>query len=171
MPTAYDGDYVSTWKAMAELQEQGRTTSVGVSNFLPEHLDRIIDRTGVVPAVNQIQVHPYYGNTEARTASLGHCIKVEAWAPIAQGCLLDDPVITRIADQVGRTPAQVTLRWHLERGDVIFPKSVHPERMRENFALFDFTLTPEQVDAIAALDRGVEGRWGPDPATFDWLPD
>lgn len=170
LPTRYDGDYVSTWKAMTELVADGRLTSAGVSNFEPAHLDRIIEETGVIPAVNQIEVHPYLTNEAARAASAAHGVAVEAWSPIAQGGVLDDPVIGRIAEAHGKTPSQVTLRWHVERGDIIFPKSMREERMRENFAIFDFSLTPDEVEAISALDRGESGRTGPNPATFDWIP-
>jgi 2,5-diketo-D-gluconate reductase A len=171
LPTEYDGDYVSTWKAMAALVADGGVKSIGVSNFQAAHLDRIIEETGVIPAVNQIEAHPYFTNDETREASLRHGIRVEAWSPIAQGKVLDDPVITEIAEAHGRTTSQVTLRWHVERGDIIFPKSTHEQRMRENFAIFDFSLTPDEVAAITALDRGEQGRTGPDPDTFDWIPD
>jgi 2,5-diketo-D-gluconate reductase A len=171
LPTEYDGDYVSTWKAMAALVADGGVKSVGVSNFQAAHLDRIIEETGVIPAVNQIEAHPYFTNDATREASLRHGIKVEAWSPIAQGKVLDDPVIAEIAEAHGKTTSQVTLRWHVERGDIIFPKSTHEERMRENFAVFDFSLTPDEVAAITALDRGEEGRRGPNPDTFDWIPD
>ena len=171
LPTRYDGDYVSTWRTLAEFVDDGRAVSVGVSNFQPAHLDRIIDETGVLPAVNQIEVHPYFANEAARAASREHQVAVEAWSPIAQGAVLDDEVIGAIAAAHGRTPAQVTLRWHLERGDIVFPKSTSPQRMRENFEVFDFSLTPEEVAAITALDRGEEGRRGPNPDTFDWIPD
>ncbi|MDT0200316.1 aldo/keto reductase [Nocardioides sp. AE5] len=163
MPEAYDGDYVSTWQAVAELTRDGRAKSVGVSNFEPDHLERIISETGVVPAVNQIEVHPRFGNEAARTASLERGILVEGWSPIGRARVLDDPVITTIAERIGRTPAQVTLRWHIERGDIVFPKTMHRARMEENFGLFDFTLSPEDVLAISALDQGAEGRLGPHP--------
>ncbi len=155
---------------MTSLVGEGTTRSAGVSNFEPAHLERIIGETGVVPAVNQIEVHPFHGNEAARTATLGHGALVEAWSPIAQGKVLTDPVVAKVAEEVGRTPSQVTLRWHIERGDVIFPKTTHPERMAENFALFDFSLTPDQVAAISALDQGEAGRIGPNPETFDWVP-
>lgn len=170
LPTRYDGDYVSTWKAMAELTKDGRARSVGVSNFEPAHLDRIVEETGVLPAVNQIEVHPYLTNEAARAASIRHGVEVEAWSPIAQGAVLDDEVIGKIAAAHGKTASQVTLRWHLERGDIIFPKSMREERMRENFDIFDFSLTVDEVAAITALDRGEEGRTGPHPDTFDFIP-
>lgn len=167
VPTRYDGDYVSTWHTLAGFVHDGRARSVGVSNFQPDHLDRIVSETGVLPAVNQIEVHPYFPNEEARAASARRGIAVEAWAPIGRGTVLDDPVVVRIAEAHGRTPAQITLRWHLERGDIVFPKSTHEERMRENFAIFDFALSPEEVAEISALDRGPAGRLGPNPDEFD----
>ncbi len=170
LPTQYDGDFVSTWQALSALVTDGAVRSVGVSNFQPAHLDRIVEETGVVPAVNQIEVHPYFTNEDARAASRRHQVAVEAWSPIAQGDVLGDPVLARIAEAHGRTTAQVTLRWHVERGDIVFPKSTSAERMRENFALFDFSLTAEEVAEISALDRGPAGRRGPDPDTFDWIP-
>jgi 2,5-diketo-D-gluconate reductase A len=171
LPTRYDGDYVSTWRTLNEFVADGRATSVGVSNFQPAHLDRIIQETGLVPAVNQIEVHPYFTNEAARAASIRHGVEVEAWSPIAQGKVLGDPVIGEIAAAHDKTPSQVTLRWHIERGDIVFPKSVREERMRENFDIFDFTLSEAEVAAITALDRGEEGRTGPNPDTFDWIPD
>jgi 2,5-diketo-D-gluconate reductase A len=171
LPTRYDGDYVSTWQAMAELREDGRLRSVGVSNFQPDHLDRIVAETGVVPAVNQIEVHPFFGNEAARAASLRHGALVEGWSPIAQGKVLDDPTVRQVAEQVGRTPSQVTLRWHIQRGDIVFPKSMRPERMAENLAVFDFELDDAQMAALTGLDEGDAGRIGPDPDTFDWIPD
>ena len=171
LPTLYGGDYVSTWRTLAEFLADGRATSIGVSNFQPAHLDRIIEETGVVPAVNQIEVHPYFTNEAARAASIRHGVEVEAWSPIAQGKVLDDDVIGKIAADHGKTPSQVTLRWHVERGDIVFPKSMHVERMRENFEIFDFTLTADEVAQISALDRGEDGRNGPNPDTFDYIPD
>jgi 2,5-diketo-D-gluconate reductase A len=171
LPTRYDGDYVSTWETLVELREDGRARSVGVSNFEPDHLDRIVDATGVVPAVNQIEVHPFFGNEAARAAGARLGITTEAWAPIAKGRVNDDPTITEIAQRLGRTPAQVALRWHLQRGDVVFPKSTHVERMRENFAIFDFEVGDDDMAAITALDRGEDGRTGPHPDRFDMIPD
>ena len=170
LPTLYDGDYVSTWRTLTEFVEDGRAGSIGVSNFQPAHLDRIIAETGVVPAVNQIEVHPYFTNEAAREASHRHGVVVETWSPIAQGAVLDNEVIGKIAATHGRTPSQVTLRWHLQRGDVVFPKTTHRERMEENFALFDFELTADEVSAISALDKGEAGRTGPNPDTFDYVP-
>jgi 2,5-diketo-D-gluconate reductase A len=169
LPTRYDGDFVTTWRTMTELRDDGGTTSVGVSNFEPAHLDRIIDETGVVPVVNQIEVNPYFTNEAARAADTRHGIATEAWSPIARGGIAGDATIAAIAERVGRTPAQVTLRWHLQRGDIVFPKSTRRERIEENFALFDFELTPDDVAAISALDRGESGRTGPNPNQFDMI--
>jgi 2,5-diketo-D-gluconate reductase A len=170
LPTQYDGDFVSTWRTMTSFVEEGRAASVGVSNFQPAHLQRIVDETGVVPVVNQVEVHPYFGNEAVRAANAQHGVATEAWSPIAQGAVLDDAVITEIAESKGKSPAQVTLRWHVERGDIVFPKSVNPERMKENFEIFDFSLTDDEVSRIAGLDRGEDGRTGPNPDTFDWIP-
>jgi len=121
--------------------------------------------------VNQIEAHPFFGNEEVRAASAGHGIAVEAWSPIAQGAVNDDPMIQGIASRLGRTPAQVALRWHVQRGDIVFPKSMRAERMAENFAIFDFELSPEDMAAVTGLDRGEEGRLGPNPDVFDYIPD
>lgn len=171
LPTQYDGDFVSTWRAMSELTQDGRLKSVGVSNFQGPHLDRIIEETGVIPAVNQIEAHPYLLNDEARAASHGHGVKVEAWSPIARGEVFSEAAIQQVAEETGKTPSQVTLRWHIERGDIVFPKSMHRERMEENFAIFDFSLTPDQVAQISELDKGEAGRIGPNPDQFDYIPD
>ncbi len=170
LPTKYDGDFVSTWQAMVEVRDSGRATSVGVSNFQPDHLDRIVAETGVVPAVNQVEVHPYFANEAVRAANRRHGVATEAWSPIAQGAVLGDTTVEKVAADVGRTPAQVTLRWHLQRGDIVFPKSNRIERMRENFALFDFELDDEQMRELTALDRGASGRTGANPDTMDWIP-
>jgi 2,5-diketo-D-gluconate reductase A len=169
LPTRYGGDFVSTWQTMVELRDDGGTTSVGVSNFEPAHLDRIIDATGDVPAVNQIEVNPYFTNEAARAADARHGIATEAWSPIARGGIAGDTTIGAIAERTGRTPAQVTLRWHLQRGDIVFPKSMRRERMEENFALFDFELSDQDMSAITSLDQGESGRTGPNPNTFDTI--
>jgi 2,5-diketo-D-gluconate reductase A len=168
LPTLYDGDFVSTWEALIGFQQDGRARSIGVSNFQPHHLDRLRDHTDVVPAVNQIELHPYLTQEGLRAYDAGHGIATEAWSPIAQGLVLDDPTITGIAADVGRTPAQVVLRWHIQRGDIVFPKSVTPSRMQENFEIFDFELTTGDMDRISALNR--DERTGPDPDTFDYIP-
>jgi 2,5-diketo-D-gluconate reductase A len=171
LPTRYDGDYVSTWRTLVELRDSGRVSSIGVSNFQPAHLDRIIAETGVVPAVNQVEVHPFFTNESVRAADAGHGIATEAWSPIARGAVVEDPTVLSVAERVGRTPAQVTLRWHLQRGDIVFPKSMSTDRMRENFALFDFELAEADMGALSGLDRDEAGRTGPNPDRFGWIPD
>ncbi len=171
LPTRYDGDFVSTWKTLEEFAADGRARSIGVSNFQPAHLDKLIAETDTVPAVNQIEVHPYFVNEEARLYSRDNAIAVEAWSPIAQGKVLDDPAIEKIASAAGKSTAQVVLRWHIQRGDIVFPKSVTPERVQSNFDIFDFELSDDDVDAISALDKGEDGRRGPNPDTFDMIPD
>ncbi|BBX51032.1 aldo/keto reductase [Mycolicibacterium poriferae] len=171
LPTLYGGDYVSTWKTLEEFKKDGRARSIGVSNFQVEHLKRLAQETETVPAVNQIEVHPYFVNNEVRVYGQQHGIETEAWSPIAQGKVLDDPVITRIAEAAGKSPAQVVLRWHIQRGDIVFPKSVTPQRIKDNFALFDFELGQDDVEAITTLDQGDSGRIGPNPDTFDYVPD
>jgi 2,5-diketo-D-gluconate reductase A len=170
LPTLYDGDYVSTWRTLAEFVADGRVKSIGVSNFQPAHLDRIIAETGIVPVVNQIEVHPHFANEAARAASHVHGVLVEAWSPIGQGASLADPTIVAIANRLARTPAQVALRWHIQRGDIVFPKSSHRARMQENFALFDFDLSTDDMADISALDQGEAGRIGPNPDVFAWIP-
>ncbi|MCW2814635.1 MAG: putative oxidoreductase [Nocardioides sp.] len=170
LPTLYDGDYVSTWRTLTEFVDQGRAKAVGVSNFQPDHLDRIVAETGVVPAVNQIEAHPFFLNDEARAATHRHGSLVEAWSPIAQGAVLDDETIAGIAAAHERTASQVTLRWHVQRGDIVFPKTMSAERMAENFAIFDFELGDDEMAAISGLDRGEDGRTGPNPDTFDYVP-
>ncbi|MFB9233963.1 aldo/keto reductase [Plantactinospora siamensis] len=170
LPTLYDGDFVSTWQTLIEFKREGRARSVGVSNFQVPHLERLAAETDLVPAVNQIEVHPYLTNEEVRRYDAEHGIATEAWSPLAQGAVLDDPVVTEIAERVGRTPAQVVLRWHVQRGDIVFPKSVTPKRIEENFQIFDFELDDEQVRRISGLDRGEAGRTGPQPDTFDYVP-
>lgn len=170
LPTLYDGDYVSTWKVLEELRRDGRVRSIGVSNFQVAHLERLAAEADVVPAVNQIEAHPYFGNEEVRSYDRSHNILTEAWSPIAQGKVLDDPTVVDVAEQVGRTPAQVVLRWHVQRGDIVFPKSTTPKRIEENFHIFDFTLDDTAMDRLTALDKGEAGRQGPNPDTFDYVP-
>ncbi|ANW64993.1 oxidoreductase [Mycobacterium sp. djl-10] len=170
LPTRYDGDFVSTWNVLEEFARDGRARSIGVSNFQPAHLDKLAAGSSTVPAVNQIEVHPYLTNDEVRAYGQQHDIVTEAWSPIAQGKVLDDSAITAIAESTGKTPAQVVLRWHVQRGDVVFPKSVTPKRMQENFDIFDFELDGDQMAAISALDKGEAGRTGPNPDTFDYIP-
>jgi len=170
LPTLYDGDFVSTWRTLGEFLADGRAKAIGVSNFQVPHLERLAAETDLVPAVNQVEVHPYFTNDAVRAYGEQHGIVTQAWSPIAQGTVLDDPVITDLAAAVDRTPAQVVLRWHLQRGDVIFPKSTTPSRMQENLGLFDVELNAEQMASISGLDRGEDGRTGPNPDAFDYVP-
>jgi 2,5-diketo-D-gluconate reductase A len=171
LPTLYDGDFVSTWTTLERFREDGRARSIGVSNFQVEHLERLAAESDVVPAVNQIELHPYFHNAGVRAYGDARGIATQAWSPIAQGAVLDDPVITAVADKHDRSPAQVVLRWHIEHGNVVFPKSTTPARIKENFDLFDFQLEPADVIAIDALDRGEAGRRGAHPDTFAYIPD
>jgi 2,5-diketo-D-gluconate reductase A len=170
VPMLYDGDFVSTWRTLGEFSADGRARSIGVSNFQPPHLDRIIEETGMLPAVNQIEVHPYFGNETTRAASHEHGVLVEAWSPIGRGAVLTDPLLNEIGNRYGKTASQVALRWHLQRGDIVFPKSMHVERLRENFDLFDFDLTSDEMSSITGLDQGEAGRRGAHPDTLDWVP-
>ena len=156
--------YVETWKAFVELKEEGLIRSIGVSNFQPDHLRRIVDETGVTPSVNQVEQHPYLQQHGLLREHADRGIHTEAWSPIAQGLVLDDPVLEEIAEAHGKTTGQVTLRWHIQLGNIVFPKSVTPSRIEENFAIFDFSLSDEEMGRIEALDRGE--RTGPDPDTF-----
>ena len=167
LPTEYDGDYVSTWKAMTELVAEGRLRSAGVSNFQPAHLERIIAETGITPTVNQFELHPYFTNDAARAASAEHGIAIEAHSPLGHdGKPLEDATIARIAANREKTTAQIILRWHIQHGHVIIPKSARPERMAQNLAVFDFELTTEEIASIDALDKGEGGRVGPNPDIY-----
>jgi 2,5-diketo-D-gluconate reductase A len=165
LPTRYDGDYVSTWRTLEEFYRDGRARSIGVSNFQPHHLRRLHGESEIIPAVDQIEVNPYLTQDEVRGFCAEHQIAVEAWSPLARGHVLGDPTIDAIARRAAKTPAQVVLRWHIQRGDIVFPKSVTPDRIRENFDIFDFELSGAEVEAISALNRNE--RTGPDPDTFD----
>jgi 2,5-diketo-D-gluconate reductase A len=167
LPTRYDGDFVSTWQTLEEFYRDGRARSIGVSNFQPHHLRRLHSETQVPPAVNQIEVHPYLTQDDVRTFCAEHQIAIEAWSPIAQGQVLGDPEIATIAERTGKSPAQVVLRWHIERGDIVFPKSVTPARIRENIDIFDFELSAQDMETISALNKDL--RTGPDPDTFDLI--
>ncbi|WP_406312490.1 aldo/keto reductase [Streptosporangium sp. NBC_01639] len=164
-PTPARDLYVETWKAMEKLLVDGRVRAIGVSNFQPAHLTRLLDEGGVVPAVNQIELHPGLQQAELRDFHARHGIVTEAWSPLAQGASLKDPLITGIADRYGKSPAQVVLRWHVQLGNVVIPKSVTPARIKENIDVFDFALTEDDMAAIARLDEG--HRTGPDPDTFN----
>jgi 2,5-diketo-D-gluconate reductase A len=161
-------DYVARWKVMEEIYAGGRVKAIGVSNFQPNHLRDLFGATDVRPAVNQIEAHPFLTQDELRAFGADHEIVTEAWAPIARGKVNDDPVIAGIAGQVGKTPAQVTLRWHIQRGDVVFPKSVTRSRVEENFDIFDFELDEPAMTAISALNR--DQRTGPNPDEFNYIP-
>ena len=164
LPTVMD--FVPTWKVLERVHGEGRARAIGVSNFHVPHLERLLSEAEVVPAVNQIEVHPYLTQEPLRAFDREHGIATESWSPIARGGeLLGDPVVSGIAERLGRTPAQVVLRWHVQQGLIVFPKSTKPERIRENFELWDFTLSKDELDAISGLNRGQ--RTGPDPDTFD----
>jgi len=164
-PAPARGRYVETWKAFCQLKQEGRARSIGVSNFTIEHLERIIEATGVVPVVNQIELHPRFAQAELRSFHAERGIVTEAWSPLARGGeLLDEPVLGEIAAAHQRTPAQVVLRWHVQLGNVVIPKSVTPARIEENSRIFDFSLSEDEMEAIGQLDSG--RRIGPDPTTF-----
>jgi 2,5-diketo-D-gluconate reductase A len=158
--------YVETWKTFEELRRDGRIRSIGVSNFTIDHLQRLLDETGVVPAVNQVELHPRFPQEELRAFHAQHGILTEAWAPLGQGKgLLDEPVLAELGRSKNKTPAQVVLRWHLQLGNVVIPKSVTPSRIRENFDVFDFELDDAEMAQIGGLATGE--RLGPDPEDFN----
>ena len=167
LPTV--SDFVETWKAMERIYRDGRARAIGVSNFQADHLRRLEIESEVTPAVNQIELHPYFTQERLRAFNNGNAIATEAWSPIAQGAVLKDPVITELAASYERTPAQIVLRWHIQLGNIVFPKSVTPERIAENFDLFGFELAAQDMGRISALNR--DERTGPDPDTFDRVPD
>jgi diketogulonate reductase-like aldo/keto reductase len=155
--------YVETWRALGELQREGRVRAIGVSNFGVKNLRRLLDETGVVPAVNQVELHPWLQQTELRAFHAEHGIATEAWSPLARGRLLGERVITALAAKYGKTPAQLVLRWHLQLGTIAIPKSATPSRIRENFDVFDFELADDDLAALSELDNGT--RTGLDPET------
>jgi 2,5-diketo-D-gluconate reductase A len=164
-PRPQEGRYVETWTALEKLKADGKARSVGVSNFTVEHLDRLAERTGTVPAVNQIELHPQFPQAALRAYHAEHGIATEAWSPIGQGGdLLQDGRLRALADQHGRSPAQIVLRWHIQLGNIVFPKSVTPERIRENIDVFDFALSADDMAVVDGLDTGT--RKGPDPDQF-----
>nr|WP_232542407.1 aldo/keto reductase [Nocardia bovistercoris] len=163
-PIAVADKFVDTFRAFQALKQDGRIRSIGVSNFTIANIERVIAETGEIPAVNQVELHPRLGQRELRAFHAEHAIATEAWSPLGQGTLLDHPTITAIAAELDRTPAQVIIRWHLQLGNVVIPKSVTPSRIVANFDVFGFELSDQQTAAIDALDDG--GRIGPDPDTF-----
>lgn len=166
-PAPENGRYVETWETFVELRDSGRVRSIGVSNFQPDHIGRIVEATGVVPALNQIELHPYFQQRTLRNFHDLHGIVTEAWSPIARGRVADDAAIKAIAAAHGRTPAQVTLRWEIQHGIVVIPKTVTPERIIANIDVFTFELGSDEMAAIDALDDVVSGRMGPDPDDFN----
>ncbi|CAN5531994.1 aldo/keto reductase [soil metagenome] len=166
LPTV--SDFVPTWKAFEKIYADGRARAIGVSNFQANHLGRLHAETTVPPAVNQIEVHPYLTQEALRAFDAEHGIATEAWSPIAQGGVLADPTIVELAKTYDRTPAQIVLRWHVQLGNIVFPKSVNPKRMKENFEIFDFELTGADLGMISALNK--DERTGPDPDVFDYVP-
>jgi diketogulonate reductase-like aldo/keto reductase len=156
--------YVETWKAFIELRDEGLVRAIGVSNFQPAHLARIIAETGETPAINQVELHPYFQQAGLRREHEELGIVTESWSPLAQGEVLDDETIVQIAETHSKTPGQTVIRWHLQLGNVVIPKSVTPERIEQNFDVFDFELSGEEMQAIDELDAG--RRTGPDPDTF-----
>lgn len=165
-PMPDEDKFVDTFKAFAQLRDEGRIRSIGVSNFEPEHLKAVIDATGIVPAVNQVELHPRLPQTALREVHAQLGVATEAWGPLGQGSLLDHPTVTAVADGCGRTPAQVLIRWHIQLGNIVIPKSVNPERIASNFDVFDFELSDEEMTSISSLDDG--NRLGPDPRTFNF---
>ena len=163
-PAPKRDQYVDTWKAFIQLQKEGRARSIGVSNFQPEHLQRLIDETGVTPVINQIELHPDFPQKENRAYHEKHRIVTESWSPLGQGTLLENQVVGKVAAKHGRTPAQVIIRWHIDNGLVVIPKSVTPSRIEENFKVFDFRLDAEDMATFADLEKGGK-RIGPDPMT------
>jgi diketogulonate reductase-like aldo/keto reductase len=157
--------YRDTWRALIKLKQDGRARSIGVSNFMVEHLQRVIDETGVTPAVNQIELHPRFQQKELSAFHRANGIATEAWSPLGQGTILADETMTAIGRKYGKTPAQVILRWHIDNGFIVIPKSVTPSRIRENVDVFDFSLDADDMRAIEGLDSA-SGRVGPDPAVF-----
>jgi 2,5-diketo-D-gluconate reductase A len=158
--------FVDTFKAFAKLRDEGRIRSIGVSNFEPEHLRMVVDATGIVPAVNQIELHPRLQQQELRETHAQLGVATEAWSPLGQGALLTDPTVTEVAGRHGKTPAQVLIRWHLQLGNIVIPKSVTPERIVSNFDVFDLELSEQDMASISSLGDGT--RLGPDPRTFDF---
>ncbi|HWF21218.1 MAG TPA: aldo/keto reductase [Acidimicrobiales bacterium] len=166
LPTV--NNFVERWKALERVYADGRARSIGVSNFEDHHLQRLFEETEIVPAVNQIEVHPYFAQNDLLAFDAEHGIATEAWAPLVQGAVLGDETVLDVAQTYGKTAAQVVLRWHVQRGSIVFPKSVTSKRIQENFEIFDFELSDADMKRISSLDR--DGRTGPEPDTFDYVP-
>jgi 2,5-diketo-D-gluconate reductase A len=161
--------YVDAWKALVQLRKDGRIRSIGVSNFNQDHLERIVGETGVTPAVNQIELHPSFQQRDKREFHKAYDIKIESWSPLGSGRALGDPTVGKIAQKHGKSPAQIIIRWHLQEGLIVIPKSTHKERIEANFAVFDFELDADDLAAIAGLDNSRAGRIGSDPAVASFL--
>lgn len=159
--------FVDTWKAFIRLQKEGRITSIGVSNFMPEHIDRLVAETGVKPVINQIELHPTFQQAALRAYHQANGIVTQSWSPLGQGTLMDNPVVTSIASKHGKTPAQILIRWHVDMELVTIPKSANPDRLKANFDVFDFSLDADDMATLAKLD-GADNRLGPDPLTADF---
>ncbi len=164
-PLPGKGIYTRTWRGFEDLMRAGKARAIGVSNFQPAHLERLAEKSSVVPAVNQIELHPALQQTELRAYHRAHGIATEAWSPLARAEVLEDPVIVELAKKYDRTAAQVVLRWHIQLGNIVFPKSATPDRIRENIDIFDFELTADDLEAFTKLDD--DHRTGPDPDTFN----
>ncbi len=170
LPTRYDGDYVSTWEVLGEFADDKGATSIGVSNFEPDHLERIIVETGRRPVVNQVEIHPFFTNEAVRAANASHGVVTEAWSPIAKGGVLDDPTIGEIATRLGRTPSQVTLRWHLQRGDIVFPKTLDgADARRTSRSSTSSSATPTWRRSPPST-RASPAAPAPNPNQMDWIP-
>lgn len=168
LPTI-DIDFVDTWRAMEDLYATGKARAIGVSNFQPAHLRRLVAEGTVVPAVNQVEIHPYFTQDEVRSVNDQHGVATEAWSPLAHGQVFDDPALAAIATSMGKSVAQIVLRWAIQRGDIVFPKASSRDRLAQNLDIFDFELSDADVASISALDA--DGRIGPDPDTMDWIPE
>ena len=167
-PVPGQDKYVEAWKTLVELQQQGRVKSIGVSNFNPDHLDRIIKETGVKPVVDQIEMHPYFQQRDKMDALKQRGIVMECYSPLGHGDVLKDQTVEKIGKAHGKSVAQVVIRWHLQLGHIAIPRSIHAERLKENFDVFDFELSPDEMKQMATLDKGEAGRTGSDPATANF---
>lgn len=169
LPTLYDGDVALPWPVLEEFHAQGRARAIGLSNYTIEHIERVLDAADVAPHVLQVEAHPFFPNNEVRDFARAHGMTTQAWSPLARGRAAKDPALARIAASIGRTGPQVALRWALDRGDIVFPKSVTPARQAENLDVFSFTLADSLRARIDALDEGEAGRTGSHPDTMNRL--